>query len=279
MLPHNSAVPVVCDSHNVSGAVTSMLVWVSELVCIRRAPGGFGVVVCFWVVAKVDEESVFAAQWHSVVDCGCRLAGVGDVVTYGKVDGFSGTDGHGEVINDVEVLSDFVGFGAVGVGELEFAGEGAGFNEVVRAGEVKLVEKIGVEDTLTKCVGVCEFDTQVLGELVIKADGACCRDMEGRVVNPAVCFDQRWEPVCYGGRVVGAVIVECGFEVADGGKPVEGAVYVVGVGGVVGVELGESVVYVQAIRAFNVAGVEHGFVGRIGGCGELINKLFKHFIP
>ena len=131
MLSHDSAVPVVCDSHNVGGAVTSILVWVSELMGIRRAPGGFSMVVCFWVVAKVDEESVFAAQWHSVVDCGRGFSGVGDVVAYGKVDGFSGTDGHGKIIDDVEVLSDFIGFSAVGVGELEFAGEGAGFDEVV----------------------------------------------------------------------------------------------------------------------------------------------------
>jgi len=192
VLPHDSTVPVVRDPHNAGGAGVAGVLRVSELVCIRRAPGGFSMVVCFWVVAKVDEESVFAAQWHSVVNCGRGFSGVGNVVAYGDVDGFSGTDGHGEVVDDVEVLSDFVWFCAVGVGELEFAGEGAGFNEVVRAGEVKLVEKIGVEDTLTKCVGVCEFDTQVLGELVIKADGACCRDMEGRVVNPAVCFDQRW---------------------------------------------------------------------------------------
>ena len=131
VLPHDSAVPIMCNSHNVGRAVVSSLVWVSKLVSIRRAPGGFGVVLCFWVVAKVDEEPVFAAQWHAVVDCGRGFSGVGNVVAYGEVDGFSGTDGHGEVVDDVEVLSDFVWFGAVGVGELEFAGEGAGFDEVI----------------------------------------------------------------------------------------------------------------------------------------------------
>ena len=148
VLPHDSTVPVVCDSHNVSGAVTSMLVWVSELVCIRRAPGGFGVVVCFWVVAKVDEESVFAAQWHAVVDCGCRLAGIRNKVAYGNINGFSGTNRHGKIVNDVEVLSDFIRFCAVGVGELEFAGEGSGFDEVVGVGEAKFVVEVGVKDAL-----------------------------------------------------------------------------------------------------------------------------------
>lgn len=114
---------------------------------------------------------------------------------------------------------------------------------------------------------------------MIKADGACCWDVQDGVAKPTVCFDQRWEPVCYGGRVVGAVIVECGFEVADGSKSVKSAVDVAGVSGVVGVELDKSVVYVETVCAFDVARVEHGFVGRIGGCGELINKLFKHFIP
>ena len=65
---------------------------------------------------------------------------------------------------------------------------------------------------------------------MIKADGACCWDMEGRVVKPAVCFEQGWEPVSYGGGVVGAVIVEYGFEITDGGKPVESAMDVVRVG-------------------------------------------------
>lgn len=163
VLSHDSAVPVVCDSHDVGRAVASSLVRVGELMYIRRAPGGFGMVLCFCIVAKVDEESVFAAQGHAVVDCGCVFSGVGDVVAYGEVGGFSGTDGHGEVVDDVEVLSDFVWFCAVGVGELEFAGEGAGFDEVVGGGEVEFVEKIGVEDTLTKCIGVCEFNAEVLG--------------------------------------------------------------------------------------------------------------------
>ena len=48
----------------------------------------------------------------------------------------------------MEVLSDFVGFGAVGVGELEFAGEGAGFDEVVGLGGAKFVVEIGVEKAL-----------------------------------------------------------------------------------------------------------------------------------
>ena len=75
------------------------------------------------------------------------------------------------------------------------------------------------------------------------------------------------------------MVVECGFEVADGGESVEGAVDVVGVGSVISVELDESIVYVQAVCAFNVAGVEHGFVGGVGGCGEFVDKLFYHFIP
>lgn len=48
----------------------------------------------------------------------------------------------------MEVLSDFVGFGAVGVGELEFAGEGAGFDEVVGVGEAKFVVEISVKKVL-----------------------------------------------------------------------------------------------------------------------------------
>lgn len=57
------------------------------------------------------------------------------------------------------------------------------------------------------------------------------------------------------------------------------AVNVGGVGGVVSVELGKSVVHVEAICAFDIAGVEHGFVGRVGGYGEFADKLFDHFIP
>ena len=43
---------------------------------------------------------------------------------------------------------------------------------------------------LAKFISVAEFNAEVLGEFVVKADGACCGNVEGGVVGLAVCFDK-----------------------------------------------------------------------------------------